>query len=81
MKRTQIQLPDKLYKRLKERAAREETTLADILRRAGEHYLMLHPEADRDRFDWDVPAPENLGEFLSPDEDWRLFANEEDKLP
>ena len=81
MKRTQIQLSDKLYKSLKERAFREETTLADILRRAGEYYLSLHPEGNFDTKSWDIPDPEHLGEFLSPEENWRLLASEDHRLP
>jgi hypothetical protein len=81
MKRTQIQLPDRLYNRLKERAAREETSLAEVLRKAGEYYLSLHPKADPDASDWHLPEPEQLGEFLRPEEDWRLLASEEDRLP
>lgn len=76
MKRTQIQLPDRLYDRLKERASREETSLADILRKAGEYYLSVHPDSDRDVPEWSLPEPEELGDFLSSEEDWRLLGNE-----
>ena len=79
MKRTQIQLPDRLYDRLKERASREETSLADILRRAGEYYLSVHPDSDAGVPQWSLPEPEELGEFLSPEEDWRLLGNEGDQ--
>ena len=74
MKRTQIQLPDRLYDRLKALAAQEETSLADVIRRAAEYLLRLHPEEST--ASWDIPEPESLGPFLSGDEDWRLQANE-----
>lgn len=77
MKRTQVQLPDTLYKRLKETAKRKETTLADIIRMASEYYLALHPEAEGEVPDWDIPQPEKLGDFLSNEEDWRLLANQD----
>ena len=78
MKRTQIQLPEELYRRLKQSARGEETTLAEILRRAARYYLALHPDARHETLQWDVPEPEHLGEFLSPEEDWRLLASEDD---
>lgn len=76
MKRTQIQLPDRLYNRLKELAQREETSLAEIMRRAGEYILSLHPELNDAVTNWDIPEPEDLGDFLSPEEQWRILANE-----
>ena len=76
MKRTQIQLPDKLYERLKRLAEEEETSLADIIRRAGEYYSSRHPELESVETEWDIPEPEALGEFLSPEEEWRLLGNE-----
>ncbi len=52
MKRTQIQLPDKLYERLKMLAEHEETFLAAILRRGAEYILSLHPEATEANTEW-----------------------------
>ena len=76
MKRTQIQLPDRLYNRLKELANREETSLAEIIRRAGEYILNLYPESNDTFAVWDIPKPANLGDFLSQEEEWRILANE-----
>jgi metal-responsive CopG/Arc/MetJ family transcriptional regulator len=69
MRRTQIQLPDVLYNRLKTLAKNEETSLAEIIRRAAEYMLLIHP-------DWNPPEPEDLGEFRSHESDWRILANE-----
>ncbi len=77
MIRTQIQLPDRLYHRLKRLAELEETSLADVLRRAGERELAAHPEIENAPQAWDLPLPQALGIKASvPPEDWRLLANE-----
>ncbi len=76
MRRTQIQLPDVLYDRLKVLAKNEETSLAEIIRRAAEYMLLLHPEHENTQKDWNPPAPEDLGEFRSHESDWRILANE-----
>jgi hypothetical protein len=76
MKRTQIQLPDKLYHLLKDRAAVEETTLAHVLRKAGEYYLTVHPARGSSARSWALPEPIDLGEFVVPEDRWREMANE-----
>jgi len=80
MKRTQIHLPDRLYERLKDRAANEESTLAEIMRKAGEYYLAVHPEAVATAARWTPPAPRDLGEFLAPEDRWREMANDKEGL-
>ena len=77
MKRTQIHLPDRLYERLKARAEDEESTLAEIMRKAGEYYLAIHPEPVATAAHWTPPAPYDLGEFLAPEDRWREMANDE----
>ena len=76
MKRTQIQIPDKLYHLLRARAAEEETTLAHILRKAGEYYLTVHPAKGAGARAWTLPEPLDLGEFRVPEDRWREMANE-----
>ena len=78
MKRTQIQLPDQLYARLKARAAHEESTLAEVMRKAGEYYLAVHPEAFTNASHWTPPVPRDLGAFLASENRWREIANEEE---
>ena len=77
MRRTQIQLPDRLYQRLKARATEEESSLADLLRRAGEYYLSLHPVA-HSAGTWSPPEPVDLGEFLASESDWRSMAGDDE---
>ncbi len=75
MIRTQIQLPDELYRQLKRLAAAKEWTLAETLRRASEYLLQLY-SPDRMAGDGSaLPAPLALGAFLSEAADWREMAN------
>jgi hypothetical protein len=78
MMRTQIQLPDRLYERLKARAVAEETSLAEIMRKAGEYYLVVHPESAAEITLWRLPAAQDLGAFLVPEERWREMAGDEE---
>ena len=79
MMRTQILLPDSLYRGLKHLAEVQETSLADVIRRAGERELAAHPEIDKSERLWSPPVPQPLGirKEISV-EDWRLLANEAD---
>ena len=77
MIRTQIQLPERLYLRLKRLAELQETSLAEVLRRAGERELAAHPEIENSEERWELPAPRSLGIRREvPVSDWRLLANE-----
>ncbi|MFT4639569.1 MAG: putative transcriptional regulator [Verrucomicrobiales bacterium] len=49
MTRTQIQFPDPLYKRLKAIAKPQDWSLAEVLRKAAEHFVTRFPELDRIR--------------------------------
>jgi predicted transcriptional regulator len=76
MVRTQIQLPDRLHRRLKAVAEREETSLADVIRRAGECYLAVHPETGETQQGWSPPEAVDMGRLLAPESSWRELANE-----
>lgn len=56
MTRTQIQLPDDLYKRAKSFAAERELSLAEVTRRGLELFLERFPENDPERKPWKVPT-------------------------
>jgi hypothetical protein len=75
MKRTQIQLPDSLYDRLKNFARSQETTLSDVLRRAGEYLLSIHPEPVSDSGNWRPPPAVDIGSFRAAESEWRNLAN------
>ncbi len=80
MIRTQIQLPDVLYKNLKRLADDHEMSLAEVIRRAGENYLKRFPQERAPRDAWKLPGPFDLG--LLPEADLEnLRYNQEFRNP
>ena len=62
MIKTQIQIPEDLYKELKGLAKRKEWSLAETLRRGGEYLLEIYPaEAPADSTQWKPPASRHVG--------------------
>jgi hypothetical protein len=77
MIRTQIQLPDALYRAAKEFAERKEWSLAELVRRGLEGILCRYPGKPSTRDEWKLPDPRPLGGdafFRNPD--WRYEANQ-----
>lgn len=56
MTRTQIQLPDALYRRAKAFAAQREISLAEMTRRGLELFLDRFPESGATQPDWKLPS-------------------------
>jgi hypothetical protein len=70
-------LPDTLYRAAKDLAAREERSLADIMRRGLESILARHPEPPIPPPAWRMPAPRNMnGDAFFDNPDWRYEANQ-----
>ncbi len=65
MTRTQIQLPDPLYQRLKTIAKRQDWSLAEVVRKAAEHFVSRFPENDLQRSEWQFPVIEAGGDFVN----------------
>ena len=63
MTRTQIQLPDPLYRRLKEVASSNDWSLAEVIRRAAELYVKRFPSRESNE-PWQFPTVDVGGEFL-----------------
>ena len=61
MVKTQIQIPDELYRDLKRLAKRKEWSLAETLRRGGEQILEMYPDQVTKSHNWAPPAPQNVG--------------------
>ena len=68
MIKTQIQLPDALYRDLKRLAAAREWSLAETLRRAAEQFLARHPAAAATPSAWRPPVSDAVG--------WRGLSHE-----
>lgn len=74
MIRTQIQLPDELYREAKRIAAEQEISLAEVLRRGLEHMQRIYPLRPHDG-PWHPPEPTRLGQFRATEDHWRELAN------
>lgn len=74
MIRTQIQLPDELYREAKRIAEEQEISLAEVLRRGLEHMQRIYPPRPNARR-WQPPEPAALGPFQAPEAHWRELAN------
>ncbi len=61
MTRTQVQLPDALYRQARELAARREISLAELVRRGLEYMVSVSPEAPDAPGAWNLPEPQHLG--------------------
>ncbi len=79
MIKTQVQIPDELYREAKRVAAQYEMSFAEVVRRSLERTLPAYPPKDTG---WQLPEPLNLG-MCGPigDDEWRLLANEPDYVP
>ncbi len=74
MIKTQVQLPDDLYKEAKRVAREREMSLAEVMRRGLEYITRAYPPL-RSSQAWSPPAPKHLGGFLASPDDWRELAN------
>ena len=65
MTRTQIQLPDPLYQRLKVIAKQQDWSLSEVLRKAAEHFITRFPEDPKPNGVWRFPTLDCGGDFLT----------------
>jgi hypothetical protein len=77
MVRTQIQIPDRLYREVKRVTAEREVSLAELARRGLEYMVKVSPPVVvGPRHDWILPSSVDLGgPPLLPEHEWRLLAN------
>lgn len=64
MTRTQIQLPEPLFQRLKKIAALRDWSVAELIRRGMETYVQTCPEVSEDRTHWIMPVLRGSGGHL-----------------
>ena len=77
MIRTQVQLPDELYRRAKEFSAEREISLVQMTRRALEQFLDRDPKRREDPKTWKFPVLNSGGVKLTLDEVDNLLFEEE----
>ncbi len=77
MIKTQVQLPDRLYREAKRVARDREMSLAEVVRRGVEYITRVYPPLQKGPQPWSPPEPHHLGAFKAPLDQWRLLANED----
>ena len=79
MIKTQVQIPNELYREAQRVAADYEMSFAEVVRRSLERALPVYPPRNSG---WQPPDPLSLGLHCTIDDDeWRLLANEADYVP
>lgn len=64
MTRTQIQLPEPLFQRLRSIAKARDWSLAELIRRGMESYVQTCPEAAHTKKEWTMPVLRGSGGHL-----------------
>ena len=75
MIRTQVQLPDALYKKARRLAEQREISLAEVVRRGLEQLLAIYPVDRPVEWTLDPPANTQLRSDPFADPDWRWQLN------
>lgn len=76
MIKTQVQIPDRLYREAKRIAAENEMSFAEVVRRGLEEIVQCFPSGRQPASEWRPPAPRALGETLAAEEDWTMLSHE-----
>lgn len=74
MVKTQIQLPDDLYRQVKRLSERKQWSLAETIRRGVEEALRMYPEETTSGTLWKMPCV-SVGKPKLPPDRWREAAN------
>lgn len=70
MVKTQVQIPDGLYREAKRIAAENEMSFAEVVRRGLEEIIVHHPPGRQRPDQWEPPQSFDLGQTLAPESEW-----------
>ena len=77
MKRAEVHLPDAIYQQVEGLAVQLHLTVPQLLCKAAEQMVLRQtPRRAGGDSPWQFPAGHHLGLFRTPEEGWRLLANE-----
>lgn len=76
MIKTQVQIPDRLYREAKRVAAENEMSFAEGVRRGIEEIVQHFPSGRQPASEWRPPTPQPLGNARAPEEDWTAPSHE-----
>ncbi len=75
MVKTQVQIPDELFRRAKQVAAEKEWSFAEVVRRGLEYMTQVNPPSRKTGSGWRLPPPKPLGAFLAPEDQWTSLSH------
>ena len=76
MVKTQVQIPDALFREAKRLAAENEMSFAEVVRRGLEEIIRHHPPGRTRAEVWALPPPYDLGEALVSEDQWTALCHE-----
>lgn len=76
MVKTEVQIPDALYREAKRLADENEMTFAEVVRRGLEEIVRHHPPGRMNRREWHLPESFDMGRPLAPEEQWTALSHE-----
>jgi hypothetical protein len=76
MVKTQVQIPDLLFREAKRIAAENEMSFAEVVRRGLEEIIRHHPPGRSPAHTWALPEASDLGQTLAPEEQWTALCHD-----
>lgn len=76
MVKTQVQIPDALYREAKRIATEAEMSFAEVVRRGLEEMVKRYPAGRMSVAEWKPPTPLDLGEPLAPESMWTTLSHD-----
>ena len=76
MVKTQVQIPDHLFREAKRLAEENEMSFAEVVRRGLEEIIRHHPPGRAPIGVWKPPLAYDLGPALVPEEEWTALCPE-----
>ena len=76
MVKTEVQLPDMLYREARRLAEENRISFTELVRRGVEEFLQHHPRPVRTAGEWRPPTPKDLGQALAPEVEWTPIVHE-----
>lgn len=78
MIKTQVQIPDELFRRAKQVAAEKEWSFAEVVRRGLEYMTQVNPVGRQSAKKWRLPDAVPMGLPLVPEEQWTELCHGEE---
>ena len=76
MVKTQVRIPDALFREAKRLAAENEMSFAEVVRRGLEEIIRHHPSGRSRADQWSLPVAYDMGQPLAPEREWTSLCHE-----